>query len=660
MADQDRGRPNQMANSPFILVPLLLGIGMIFASAIWLGARREAAAIYGMIRSVEAPFINRFAPHAEYFTMESLQEVVPAFSMIYKNSLVYGLFFTALIFLIMTFALLRLDKFSILGLVTIKSDKGRTHAEVMERIADTEPSARFFLDYDIMELPTTEGSARQPMRAMELLLYTNAIRYVKLDKNHSAPPDLELDTMRLRAWMQDRFGPENPFIEITKRRLLDVREVHRAVDDMSWYAVLLLYPALYRVHAFYVLDTKEGYATAQQEIDDFINGIWVELNGFKREFRDGIALGFANNEDRAERDAFYLDKRTKKAAGKKKRKRRGEAAAEAEVQEFAASSVLDNLTDLARVFRNGRINRGEVASEAEVFVSKAGAEKPAKPKPPEHLLFFGEVLSERGPNLDSVKQARDGLKDILTRHLGDQRQQYPVSTDPKTGLVVYDRKITSQEQKAFNIRAQERLARAEQAIEKVLFSHQFEFSVVGGALEQARRYGIMPPNLFRWLRFCEETTPFWWFVQNLGMPAAYPENAGHFEHYQAEKAMGVAVEQPHIHASLDGIRKEACRYLVPDTIDELTTILGKDALVSEVVNADAITKIIPNFEDALRQQVDDLEGRSGRKKRAAGRGKAAGGQKHLERPERSQARSASPSSEVSSQDSILDQFDLED
>jgi hypothetical protein len=109
----------------------------------------------------------------------------------------------------------------------------------------------------------------------------------------------------------------------------------------------------------------------------------------------------------------------------------------------------------------------------------------------------------------------------------------------------------------------------------------------------------MPPNLFRWMRFCEETTPFWWFVQNLGMPAAYPENAGHYEHHQAEKAMGVAVERPHLHACLDGLRREAERYLVPERVDELRTILGKDAIVSEIVAAGAVDEIMPALMDHL-------------------------------------------------------------
>jgi hypothetical protein len=83
------------------------------------------------------------------------------------------------------------------------------------------------------------------------------------------------------------------------------------------------------------------------------------------------------------------------------------------------------------------------------------------------------------------------------------------------------------------------------------------------------------------------------------MPAAYPENAGHYEHHQAEKAMGVAVERPHLHACLDGLRREAERYLVPERVDELRTILGKDAIVSEIVTTGAVDEIMPALMERL-------------------------------------------------------------
>ena len=176
MAESTNRTSAPAINSPFILLPILLVIAMFFATLMWFGARRETAAFYGIIRSVEFPFIHKLAPHAEHFEMGRLREgVVPAFSMIYQNSLAYGLFFSMLTMLLMILALLRLDKYSILNDITIKRDTGRTHKEVMERLARDEPSVRFFLDYDVMALPTTEGTARQAMRAMELFLYTDTI-----------------------------------------------------------------------------------------------------------------------------------------------------------------------------------------------------------------------------------------------------------------------------------------------------------------------------------------------------------------------------------------------------------------------------------------------------------------------------------------------------
>lgn len=644
MAENDR-RPNTALNSPFVLLPILLLIAMLFATIMWFGARRETAALYGMIRSVQFPFVNRYAPHSQHFEMEPLREgTVPAFYMIYENSLVYGLFFTVLILGLMMLALLRLDKFSILNDITIKSDFGRTHKEVMEKLARTEPSVRFFLDYDVMALPTTEGTARQPMKAIELLLYTNSIKHVLIDPESRKKPDLAINEERLRRWMTDRFGQQNPFISITQRRLLDVAQIKQAVDDLSWYSVLVMYPALYRIHAFYV--EEKGFEAATDEIEAFIEGIWAELNGFKREFKDGIELGFASDADREERNALY---KAKRAAPKKKRRKKD---VEPEL-DIAASTILDNLTELARTFRRGRIDRGEMESEGLVERSEAGPYPQKKPKAPEHLLFFGEVLSERGPNLKSVETARNGLKDILTRHLGQITKTYPVSTDPKTGMVVYASKITSAEQKAFNTKAQERLATGVAAMERVLFNHQYEFSVAGGALDVTRRYGIMPPNLFRWMRFCDETTSFWWFIQNLGMPAAYPENSGHYEHFQAEKAMDVAVEQPHINASIQGIREEAQRYLVPETVAELKTILGKDAIVSDIVNADAVTQVMGDFDRILREAAEGVADAPAAARRHRGA---------MARNKPSEDAPAQPQGEakVATQASIMDEFDLGD
>lgn len=643
MASQDH-RPSPFSSSPLLLVPLLLALLMGFATLTWLGARREMAALYGMIRSVEFPFINRLVPYAEMFSMDTLRAgQVPGFTAIYLNSLVYGLFFTALTLLVLMLALARLDRFSIMPDVTIKADKGRTPAEVMERLALDEPSVRFFLDYPVLDLPTNEGTARQPLRALELLLYTDVITHVVVDPHGATPPDLEIDADRLRAWMTQRFGPANPFMTIPTRRLLDVQDIHRAVDSLSWYAALVLYPALQRVHAFHVED-QAGYKTAQAAVDSFIDETWTELNKLKLEFGPGIALGYASEADREERNALYRSRTPKRGKG---------APVSPEAATYQGSTTLDNLTDLARVHRRGRIDRGEIEADAQVARSLAGPTPSKSAKSPENLLFFGEVVSERGPGLAVVAKARDGLKLILTRHLGLQTGLYPVAADPKTGLVTYAPRLANAEQKAFNTRAQERLARAQAAIERVLFHHQFEFSVAGGAVELARNYGILPPNLWRWMRFCDETASFWWFIQNLGMPAAYPENAGLYEHYQAERAIGLAVELPHLHTFVEGLRTEAVRYLVPERVDELKTVLGRDVILSKIVGA-AMPDLVGELGRIAQQQA-----------KAAAEARQTTAATAQTRPPTSIRREGivrdEPAPrEVASRSSILDQFDLGD
>lgn len=652
MADEHKS--HHTANSPVVLLPLLLGVAIVFATLVWFAARREIAALYGIVRTIQFPIISSYMPHADHFALGELREGrVPSFLMIYENSILYGLFFTALILMLLILALRRLDRFSIIDHVSVKKEQGRKPEEIMAKLAEVEPSVRFFLDYDVLGLPTTEGTARQPLRAIELLLYTDTIRAVVLDPELRRPPELEIDRQRLEAWMTEKFGRTNPFVEQSKRRLMDRAEIEQAVDELSWYAVLVLYPALRRIHGFYVEDSK-GYKTVQQDIENFINGIWTELNGFKKEFRDGISLGYANDADREERNALYKAGRAKvKKKGAKALKQGRKDAAEALQYTADPSAAIDNLTDLARAYRRGRVDRGEIATEALIERSEAGPQKKAKPVPPENLMFFGEVLSERGPKLKHVEQARNDLKDLLTRHLGSQRRSYPVGTDPKTGMVRYETKISSAEEKAFNSKAQERLASAVQAIEGVLFNHQYEFSVVGGALDRARRYGIMPPNLFRWLRFCDETTPFWWFVQNLGMPAAYPENAAHFEHYQAEKVIGVAIERPHVSASIDGIRMEAMRYLVPETVEELRSILGRAAISQQIVEKDFASQLSGIAAEAAR-------GVSG-KPPAGSVSRGAEATTYIRRPQQAGAKDA-PSEALAAapKRSIIDVFDLDD
>lgn len=563
-------------HSPVITLLILFGFVVAGSTLLWVIARPPVALLYGVIRSVELPFINGLLPHGREFHMSNLQRGhVPGVWTIYKNSLFYGMFWFAMTFVLMFVALSRLEDNSISKHVNIVNKMGRTVRDVLERYATTQAPVRFFIDYDVVGLPTQIGTARQPFTALEVLLYTDAIQSISLDPIGGERPKLNLDRPLLTDWFRDRFGNPNPFTNrsiLPNPRLMDVEDIHRAVDQLSWQSVLIFAPAVKRIVSFYSEKTTKGLETRNAEVENFIEGVWREVNTFKQEFGDDITLGAADDWDKAERIA----RRANFIKNKKKAKAKGQAAPEIVYEPYVET---DAKSDIQRIYETGQIARGEKASGAHIEPVSVGPQ-PSKVKPtkPERLLFFGEVLAERGPTLKSVEEGREILKDYLTRHLGSQRGEYPVGIDPKTEVMVFDPTIRDGEQQAFNQQAQERLNTGIQAIERCVFSHAFEFGAVGATLDKARESGIMPPSLFRYLRFCDDTQSLWWFIHNLGMPSAVPENAGLFEHYQAERLAGTALTKPYIKSAIDGLKAEAEKYLTDETVHELNRVLGGNAL----------------------------------------------------------------------------------
>ena len=115
----------------------------------------------------------------------------------------------------------------------------------------------------------------------------------------------------------------------------------------------------------------------------------------------------------------------------------------------------------------------------------------------------------------------------------------------------------------------------------------------------------MPPNAFRWMRFCPETETLWWFVHNHGMPSAVPENAGLFEHFQMEVAAGSAITRPYVKEALKGVRAEAERYLTKAMIEEIKAVLGNNAVMDEMVKLGRLEQAARD-RDAARNAPDGL------------------------------------------------------
>lgn len=564
------------------MIAIFLVITSCAATAVWFSARAQVALIYGVIRSIELPLFNRFMPFAEYFSIRSLRTgLVPAFEMIYWNSLVYGLIFCGFILILCFVAISRIEKHHVKKFVEIESPIGRSYTEVMQRYAVTCPDVQFFLDYDLVSLSTLYGTGRQPMTALDFLLFTDNLRGISVDYETGAPPSLVIDEKGLRSYFVDRqFGPRNPFLNIPEQMLLKRSQIEKAVDELRWDVAIILYATLWRYQAFFVEADSAGYKSITRKVEAYLDSVWTEINGLKDEFRHGIALGYDSTANRREREERYKIQLSEESKDKK-------ASATAEYQ---PSLELENISHWARVQRAGQEDRHLRSDQLPDYVQKysepggwkKGKGAKAKTKLPEELLFVGEMLTLRGPGLDVVRQAREGLKEVLTRHLGMETKLYPVRLNEKTKEVEYAPVIADGAEQAFNTQAQQRLNEAAAKMGKIVFGHSWQFGVVGAALENVRESGIMPPNHFRYLRFCKETESMWWFIENVGMPSAFPETAGMFEHFNAERTTGMALQRPFIVSSIEGLRLEAEKYLTNETKDELIKALGDGALFDQV------------------------------------------------------------------------------
>ena len=472
-------------------------------SLMWVMQPGKIAALYAILRQLQTGLLWEYLPGGDAFLSAPMGS--QPLTWVFTTSVPFGVLNFILILCMGFYAHDKVGSDHIRRYV--RSDKPLEYRDVMDRMSWRYPANRFYLDHDLSALPVDRGIARMPSTAMEFLRAHDAIKGVKIDDRTGAPPTLVINRDGVRRHLVAQFGDRNPFAHLST--LTDRELIVAAVEDLDWHHVLIVYPALRRVEALHV-DTDAAFAEVLKEMDDFFKKVWREVNSLKKRHGDGLILGYADDEDRALKQAAYAEMR-------------------------------------------GSLGRSK-----------------AKALPPEQITLR-DALDADGPDFATVKEARRELTALLTDHIrlpaaGGRKNRLPSGIGDDGQLVrKVEGTLTPAEQEFY--RAYQRKQKAAVAdYETALLCNGFIGGMLTSVLSVSRKVGVVQPALFRWMRFYDR--PLWLTLHNHGMNAPFVENAGVYEHIQAEELLGRPLLEPYVEKSIDGIIGEADVYLTPEVIRE--------------------------------------------------------------------------------------------
>lgn len=90
-------------------------------------------------------------------------------------------------------------------------------------------------------------------------------------------------------------------------------------------------------------------------------------------------------------------------------------------------------------------------------------------------------------------------------------------------------------------------------IQAMIGGHAYVHTVLMRLLFEARRFGVLNPALYLWLRVHDK--PLWYSLHNVGRTTPFPESAATFQHWRAEMKVGRALLRPHIDGLYDAMKK---------------------------------------------------------------------------------------------------------
>lgn len=575
MATNKSGQDN---NDILALFAVFAIIG-IMLSIMWFAASPLIGPIYRLFRTVEslgiwAVFPGGWGPY--FWSVPHRGGFL--FKSIFASSVPFNLFSAIVICIIGWFAYRRVSTNHIDAY--IKNDTALGYKDLMRIQAPLFPANEFFLLFPLDEYPIDRGPARFPMTAIELLVSCNAIEGIYDDvaqteqTSAKAQKGWKIDEDAVIRRLVSVFGPLNPFVtqDFSASR---PESITAAVNKIPWHLVSIVYVCLLRIYAMDVYnDDDDAFADAYSTADDHLKNIWREINDLKKKAGDFITLGFIDADDETLKRAIAAEKDP-----------------------------------------NRTLLTLQEALDEQVETTENGV----------------TITTSRGNSLRTTRIAREGLVALLTAHISASTTEKIYIPTPKgpirflTDLPASERKKKEGSAKSYSalsdtqkarvaIRRKAQIACASNTLRPLISQNGYVFGLIATLLIKTRRGGILPPAQFRWLRFYDYQ--MWNFLRIVGMDTPTPEASGMFNHYKNEEKAHVPFLRPYLTSCVEGIRREAGKYITDTVRSEYRKIATQRQARDRVqVAAKKIAETMrqkdqsspKTLEQTLQAKTDELE-----------------------------------------------------
>ncbi|WP_299592582.1 hypothetical protein [uncultured Tateyamaria sp.] len=545
-----KSQRQQELHALWILLALGAFLVAVLFTTFWFAKPDVLMDAYKTVRLIQfGSFWDELFPQARQLIAET-ENGVFSLSTLAKSSVPSAVLSGIGILTVGLFAYERVSKEHLDAFITHKTPPSMM--EILDKFAIFKPAVRFVLNYKDHKLSSAKGDGRLPHHPLSFLQEHEFLKRIGPPAEWNSPdsnPDfpeplpfafLEVDKAGIQAYFSDSFGPRNPFLGL--KNMNDLAAVRSAVDALPFHLVLVMAPALARVHYSIFFEEKD-YVRAVLDLHKFPDEVWTELNAMKAAEGGRLRLGFDDQRHRVSENSLWLE------ANKK------------------ASKDLITLSEYLK----------------------------------ETITVDGQEVV-RGDAMKTVLKARELMWDVLTMHRLEDRKRWPVGQDENAKFIWKETPPETAAEKAYLEKVTERLIRASEECDALMRANAYCFGVLGTLVERTRKMGVYVPNVWRWMRFVE--LAHWRFFLDLGKPLSTVDSMGMWEHYNAETAIGEPIHSPFLRRTANDLARQAARFVTKEfTSGYNRTIVMDDTGAS--FDLEALYREVDAQEKAGKREVQD-------------------------------------------------------